>query len=1129
MSRQIKLYAWGMAALLATANAEAAVCTTNAGTGAWGTAATWSCGHVPISTDTVVISRNITLSATSTIAGLTVDAGATLSGNNRNLTVGGPVSISGTYNTGGGNLTTTGGGALTVNTGGTFDFTNGNAAIGGNVAIDGTLSSGGDAIQMTGASTTLSGSGTIGNTDVEIDALGISLPAGSTLDFANNAQLRVGSNNQATFTLDGAITTGATWTAGDRIVRVYQNSSMTINGLIDAPDAYIRLEQNASVTNNGTVAVQYLRTDAVSSVWTQGNNSSLVMTVTAPAGDWNGVLDASATGNTVTYNGTATPLTPSSSYYNLAGTAVTCPHGFAILGSDPCPAGGPISVTLSPSACANVAGIGTQVWSTLTGPLSSNNAYATASLGDNQTSNYLQCTGYNFAIPAGATINGITVNVERKASNTPVRDAAMRLVKDVAGVATIQATDRADTLNNYPVALDATAAYGSTVDLWGAVWTPADINTVNFGAALASMKAGTAGGARTASVDHMPITVTYTVGAAGPHHIEIDHDGGGLTCSAETVTIKACADNLNPCTPYTGGVDVTLTPGGQIFAIDATGINSAASVQQSTAGSATLSAVSVPAATDATPTTCWNTATSTASCAMTFSDSGFVVTAPDHVSCNNALVTIEAVQTAPGTGRCVPAYQSVTRAVNLYTAYASPVTGTMVATASADGGTNWFAVSTSAPGAAQNLVFDASGTAMILLNYQDAGQLTLTASGTAPTGKAMSGSGTFVVAPASFVFSGIPAPLVAGQAFNATVTAMNACATPATTPNFTAQTVTITSSNPQPALGNATAINASLTATSGTGSANLTWDEVGTIDLNASLSAYLGSTLSISGAQAGVGSFRPDHFDTAAVTGLMPCPAGLACPASNGAQDGFIYSGQPFTVQVIARNLAGGTTANYAGAFARATTLAAWDALGSTATQNPGGGVLANNAVAAATFAAGVATLATPTYTFAAATAPTNIFMRATDTDGVTSLRAVPADSVEGGVTVANGRIRLTNAHGSELLLLPLTATVQYFNGTNWVASATDGATSFNTALSTAGGNLVAAVVTGLTGGVAVAAPGAAPVVGGIRTFSLNPPGQAGSVSLTINAPAYLPGNTARATFGVYKGNDEFIYMRENY
>ena len=648
--------------------------------------------------------------------------------------------------------------------------------------------------------------------------------------------------------------------------------------------------------------------------------------------------------------------------------------------------------------------------------------------------------------------------------------------------------------------------------------------------------------------------MTYTVGVAGPHHIEIDHDGGGLTCSAETVTIKACADNLNPCTLYTEGVDVTLTPGGQTFAIGATGINSAASVQQSTATApgvpVTLSAVSVPAATDATPTTCVNTAnpTSPTPCAMTFSDSGFVVTAPDHVSCNNASVTIEAVQTAPGTGRCVPAYQNVTRAVNLYTSYVSPATGTMAATASADGGTNWFAVSTASPGTASNLAFDATGKATILLNYQDAGRLTLNATGTAPTGKTMAGSGDFVVAPASFVFGGVTAgPIKAGTNFGATVTAMNNCATPAATPNFgqEAESVVLSFTKCQPT--GASSSNGTFSGSVGAfangvaTATNLNWDEVGNGDLVATNSTYLDSSFTVTGntgtggtacnGAGNVGVFIPDHFVTTIADGCAGC--------------GFTYSGQPFTVTVTAMNgLATPTkTTNYDGSanttpnFANDVSLtdanAAATPVGKFGVSAMPMGVTVNGVgdtliVPKADFVSGVATLnSVPTYSFnAVETAPATIKIRAVDSVNAT---VTSSGFAEGTTAIRSGRIKLSNAHGSELLALPLTARVQYFDGASWLTSATDDVTSFNTNLSTAGGNLVATIVTGLAGGVVVAAPGVAPVVDGIRTFSLSPPGQAGSVSLTINAPAYLPGNTARATFGVYKGDNSFIYLRENY
>ncbi|MDH2916912.1 MAG: hypothetical protein PXX77_08565 [Gallionella sp.] len=634
------------------------------------------------------------------------------------------------------------------------------------------------------------------------------------------------------------------------------------------------------------------------------------------------------------------------------------------------------------------------------------------------------------------------------------------------------------------------------------------------------------------------LTVTESI-APPPHHIQISHDGGALTCTPDTVTITACANALCTAPHYSGIVGVTLTPGGQAFTIDATGVNSAATVQQASAGAATLDATS----TASNPATCWNTTTSTWDCAMAFSDSGFVVTVPNHTSCNNATATIEAVQAAPGTGRCVPAYQNVTRAVNLYSSYASPASGTQTITASTG------AVSTSAPGTAHSLAFDATGTATITLSYPDAGQLTLTAGDTAPTGASMAGNSTFVVAPASFVFSAIPAaPLTAGQAFNATVTAMNGCATPAVTANFNG-TVTLTSSNPQPSIGNATAINADLSGFSnGVASANLTWNEVGTIDLDASLSSYFGWTLptAATGTQTGVGRFQPAYFDTAVTAGCATFTyAGSTAPAK---------AGQPFTVTATAKEAGGGITKNYAGAtYAYATTL-------SNAGVTTG---LAGNSIAAASFANGVGS-ANVTYEVAIPeTVPLTLAMRATDADPITPVSS--SGHTEGAADMRSGRAKLGNAHGSELLGLPIPFRTEYWSSNGWVINNAD---TCSGDVTLGAGNAVSVALTppaGWAAGVAcvqdtgnpgrsgagctAAGPvgqrykeGATPGIGFIGDFNLwlKAPGSGntGAVTVTGNVPAWLQypwgggaaiDPTARATFGVYKGNNEFIYLREAY
>ncbi|MDQ5944693.1 MAG: biosis protein MshQ [Pseudomonadota bacterium] len=164
-----------------------------------------------------------------------------------------------------------------------------------------------------------------------------------------------------------------------------------------------------------------------------------------------------------------------------------------------------LTATASPTSCQNTAATGTQAWSSPGNAASSNDNYATASVNDNQVTNYLECTGYGFAIPATATITGITVNAERNASNTLVRDSAVRLIKGgVRG-----STDRSTT-TDYTTS-DVVEAHGGAADLWGTTWTPADINAANFGVAFAAYKNGTAGNARTVSVDHLQISVSYTV------------------------------------------------------------------------------------------------------------------------------------------------------------------------------------------------------------------------------------------------------------------------------------------------------------------------------------------------------------------------------------------------------------------------------------------------------------------------------------------------------------------------------------------------------------------------------------------------------------------------------------------
>jgi hypothetical protein len=167
----------------------------------------------------------------------------------------------------------------------------------------------------------------------------------------------------------------------------------------------------------------------------------------------------------------------------------------------------------SPTVAANGGEVNGIAWANPNNVFVSDGVAATAVLntplgGPNAFTQSLKATGYGFAIPSNAIIAGISVTARVKSTGASfLTDFHVFLLK--AGVQT-----GADHKNgNIYTNAFANQVYGSTVDLWGANWTPADINAVNFGVAYSSQNT-IGGSADTASLDYISITVSYTTSAA---------------------------------------------------------------------------------------------------------------------------------------------------------------------------------------------------------------------------------------------------------------------------------------------------------------------------------------------------------------------------------------------------------------------------------------------------------------------------------------------------------------------------------------------------------------------------------------------------------------------------------------
>lgn len=193
------------------------------------------------------------------------------------------------------------------------------------------------------------------------------------------------------------------------------------------------------------------------------------------------------------------------------------------------------SVTKYPSTGADDSSIGSLAWASPGNIIASDNTYATAtaSQGTGVYTHYLKATNFGFAIPSGATINGIVVTIERKANysidDRNVVDNVVRLVK--GGV--VSGNNKADTSTYYPT-VDGLAQYGGATDLWGLTFTPADINSSNFGVVLSCYLNNIAGGV-IASVDAISITVYYTEAVYKDGSASIS---GAGTLSSQAVRIK---------------------------------------------------------------------------------------------------------------------------------------------------------------------------------------------------------------------------------------------------------------------------------------------------------------------------------------------------------------------------------------------------------------------------------------------------------------------------------------------------------------------------------------------------------------------------------------------------------------
>ena len=338
---------------------------------------------------------------------------------------------------------------------------------------------------------------------------------------------------------------------------------------------------------------------------------------------------------------------------------------------------------------------------------------------------------------------------------------------------------------------------------------------------------------------------------------------------------------------------------------------------------------------------------------------------------------------------------------------------------------------------------------------------------------------------------------------------------------------------------------------------NVSFDEVGIIKINARVADqnYIGAG-NVSGTETGnIGRFTPNNLSITANTPSLNSGC-IAC--------GFTYLGQSFTystapqLTVTARNVAGGTTINYANTFYKLSIGTISAVYSSNSTQALLNSALAEADINVAEQGNGVALISLDDGGGISFSKVNGIDASPFNAELALAVTVQDSDSIAyasnpytfGAVTTGNGiafnggkafyqgRVGVKNANGSELINLTVPFIVEYFNGTDYIPNTLDSATqllSNNITLTPSPGSLNTSVSiqnqVGGIGAVILAAP--SPAVTGYVDVEVN-----------LSSMQYLQhdwphdGNVdglfndnpvSRGTFGIYSGDPNVIYMRELY
>src|SRR6185312_3890578 len=197
-------------------------------------------------------------------------------------------------------------------------------------------------------------------------------------------------------------------------------------------------------------------------------------------------------------------------------------------------------------------------WTSPTNILANDGVFTTSTVVSPLTTDTLQITEFNLAVPSTSSIGGIEVAVKGYASNAVIYAQLLKAGVAVGNVKSISLPSASGFVT-----------LGGTTDPWGAAWTYSDVDATNFGVLLWA----TSPTAATIALDYCQITIYGSEGQTnfnGLLSAEIDADLTTLALDALGLVWQEDVTN-NPNILVRAGLIPPVVPGSYMKGVDANG------------------------------------------------------------------------------------------------------------------------------------------------------------------------------------------------------------------------------------------------------------------------------------------------------------------------------------------------------------------------------------------------------------------------------------------------------------------------------------------------------------------------------------------------------------------------------